>query len=164
MSLPHLRKRINQHRDALEPDRVAHPQDNRRIGGQAQAGTQPFRFFDRKGEGRVSNVRWHKPLVAIIDAGTRSGLEVFAYDLKAKGIPLVGVRTAGALLGGRGYLLPDDSLLELAVAGVEVNGEKIEGKGVEPEVVVPFDVRYADGHDPQRDAAVTKALSLLSEG
>jgi carboxyl-terminal processing protease len=127
-------------------------------------GTQPFRFFDRKGDGRLSNVRWHKPLVAIIDAGTRSGLEVFAYDLKAKGIPLIGVRTAGALLGGRGYLLPDDSLLELAVAGVEVNGEKIEGKGVEPDVVVPFDLRYAAGRDPQRDAAVTKALSLLSEG
>ena len=127
-------------------------------------GTQPFRFTDRKGEGRLSNVRWHKPLVALIDEGTRSGLEVFAYDLKAKGIPLVGTRTAGALLGGRGYLLPDDSLLEIAVAGVEVNGEKIEGKGVEPDMAVPFDVRYAAGRDPQRDAAVTKALSLLSEG
>jgi C-terminal processing protease CtpA/Prc len=127
-------------------------------------GTQPFRFTDRKGEGRLSNVRWHKPLVALIDEGTRSGLEVFAYDLKAKGIPLVGTRTAGALLGGRGYLLPDDSLLELAVAGVEVNGEKIEGKGVAPDVVVPFDVRYAAGRDPQRDAAVVKALSLLGEG
>jgi C-terminal processing protease CtpA/Prc len=127
-------------------------------------GTQPFRFIDRKGEGHLSNVRWHKPLVAIIDGGTRSGLEVFAYDLKARGVPLIGVRTAGALLGGRGFLLPDDSLLELAVAGVEVNGEKIEGKGVEPDVVVPFDLRYAAGRDPQRDAAVTKALSLLSEG
>jgi C-terminal processing protease CtpA/Prc len=127
-------------------------------------GTQPFRFIDRKGEGHLSNVRWHKPLVAIIDGGTRSGLEVFAYDLKARGVPLIGVRTAGALLGGRGYLLPDDSLLELAVAGVEVNGEKIEGKGVEPDVVVPFDLRYAAGRDPQRDAAVAKALSLLSEG
>ena len=104
--------------------------------------------------------RWSRS----IDEGTRSGLEVFAYDLKAKGIPLVGTRTAGALLGGRGYLLPDDSLLELAVAGVEVNGEKIEGKGVEPDMAVPFDVRYAAGRDPQRDAAVTKALSLLSEG
>ena len=127
-------------------------------------GTQPFRFIDRKGEGHLSNVRWHKPLVAIIDGGTRSGLEVFAYDLKARGVPLIGVRTAGALLGGRGYLLPDDSLLELAVAGVEVNGEKIEGKGVEPDVVVPFDLRYAAGRDPQRDAAISKALSLLSEG
>jgi C-terminal processing protease CtpA/Prc len=127
-------------------------------------GTQPFRFTDRKGEGHLENVRWHKPLVAIIDAGTRSGLEVFAYDLKARGVPLVGVRTAGALLGGRGFLLPDDSLLELAVAGVEVNGEKIEGKGVEPDIVVPFDFRYAAGRDPQRDAAVSKALSLLGEG
>ena len=57
-----------------------------------------------------------KPLVAIIDEGTRSGLEVFAYALKANGIPLVGSRTAGALLAGRAYLLPDDSLLEIAVS------------------------------------------------
>jgi carboxyl-terminal processing protease len=121
-------------------------------------GTPPFRFIDRNGKAEDSNVRWHKPVVGIIDEGTRSGLEVFAYALKLKGIPLVGARTAGALLGGRGYMLPDGSLLELAVADVEVNGVRLEGKGVEPDVAVPFDIRYAAGRDPQLDAALETIL------
>ena len=121
-------------------------------------GTPPFRFIDRNGKAEDSNVRWHKPVVAIIDEGTRSGLEVFAYALKLKGIPLVGTRTAGALLGGRGYMLPDGTLLELAVADVEVDGVRLEGKGVEPDVTVPFDIRYAAGRDPQLDAAMETIL------
>jgi carboxyl-terminal processing protease len=121
-------------------------------------GTPPFRFIDRNGKAEDSNVRWHKPVVAIIDEGTRSGLEVFAYALKLKGIPLVGTRTAGALLGGRGFMLPDGTLLELAVADVEVNGVRLEGKGVEPDVTVPFDIRYAAGRDPQLDAALDTIL------
>lgn len=127
-------------------------------------GTPPFVFVDRDGKRNLSNMRWHKPLVAIIDQGTRSGLEVYAYALKAKGIPLVGTRTAGALLGARGYLLPDDSLLEIPVAGVELDGKVLEGKGVEPDVAVPFDLRYAAGRDPQLDAAVDKAAAEISDG
>jgi C-terminal processing protease CtpA/Prc len=127
-------------------------------------GTPAFRFTGRDGKGVLSNVRWHKPLVAIVDDGTRSGLEVFAYALKAKGITLVGTRTAGALLGGRGYLLPDDSLLELAVAGVELDGHVLEGSGVEPDLSVPFDIRYANGRDPQFDAAVDRAAALMTQG
>ena len=126
-------------------------------------GTPPFRFIGRDGKGEVSNVRWHKPIVALIDEGTRSGLEVFAYALKAKGVPLIGSRTAGNLLGGRGYLLPDDSLLELAVAGVEVDGHKLEGVGVAPDEAVPFDVRYAAGRDPQLDAAIKRAAEILDQ-
>lgn len=124
-------------------------------------GTPPFRFIGRDGQGRVSNVRWRKPVVAIIDEGTRSGLEVFAFALKAKGIPLIGTKTAGALLGGRGYLLPDVTLLEIAVAGVEVDGVKLEGVGVAPDIAVPFDLRYAAGADPQRDRAVKEAVEVL---
>ena len=102
-------------------------------------------------------------MVAIIDEGTRSGLEVFAYALKLNGVPLVGAKTAGALLGGRGYMLPDSSLLEIAVSDVEVNGERLEGKGVEPHIPVPFDIRYAAGRDPQRDAAIEQAVDMVGE-
>lgn len=127
-------------------------------------GTPPFRFIDRSGKGTISNVRWHKPVVALVDDGTRSGQEVFAYALQAKGIPLVGSRTAGALLGARGYMLPDGSLLEIPVAGVELDGRKLEGVGVMPDVSAPFDIRYADGHDPQFDAAMERALAMLRGG
>ncbi len=124
-------------------------------------GTPPFRFIERNGKGTVSNVRWHKPVVALIDEGSRSALEVFAYALQAKGIPLVGSRTAGALLGARGYMLPDGSLLEIPVAGVELDGQKLEGVGVTPDISVPFDIRYANGRDPQFDAAMERALATL---
>lgn len=127
-------------------------------------GTPPFTFIDRTGKRELSNMRWHKPVVAIIDEGTRSGLEVYAYALQQKGIPLIGTRTAGALLGARGYLLPDDSLLEIAVAGVELDGKVLEGKGVSPDVTVPFDLPYAAGHDPQLDAAIDHAAAVAGDG
>jgi len=127
-------------------------------------GTPAFTFIDRTGKRELSNVRWHKPVVALIDAGTRSGLEVYAYALKQHGVPLIGARTAGALLGARGYLLPDDSLLEIAVAGVELDGNVLEGKGVEPDVAVPFDLRYAAGHDPQLEVALDRAALVAGDG
>jgi C-terminal processing protease CtpA/Prc len=111
------------------------------------------------------HARWRKPLVAIIDEGTRSGMEIFAYALKANGVRLIGTRTAGNVVAGRGYMLPDDSLLELAVADVFVDGERLEGVGVTPDVSVPFDVRYAAGADPQFDAALAEmAKSLANPG
>ena len=90
--------------------------------------TPSFRLIARDGEDILANVRWHRPLVAIIDEGTRSGLEVFAYALKANGIPLVGTRTAGALLAGRAYLLPDDSLLELGGFGCRHRRRRAPGR------------------------------------
>jgi len=124
-------------------------------------GTGDFRMIDRDGTIEPENVRWKKPVVAIIDEGTRSGMELFAYALKKNGIPLVGTKTAGALVAGRGFMLPDDSLLVLAVADVTVDGGRLEGMGVEPDVTVPFDIRYANGRDPQFDAAVERLGAML---
>ncbi|EHK53715.1 peptidase S41 [Mesorhizobium alhagi CCNWXJ12-2] len=127
--------------------------------------TPSFRLIPRKGEDVLANVRWRRPVVAIIDEGSRSGLEVFAYALKVNGIPLVGARTAGALLAGRGYLLPDDSLLEVAVSdAVLEENTRLEGAGVEPDLPVPFSLPYAAGNDPQRDAAIEEMRRILARG
>ena len=110
--------------------------------------TPPFRLIPRKGEDVLANVRWHRPVVAIIDGGSRSGLEVFAYALKVNGIPLVVAYGCGALLAGRAFLLPDDSLLELAVLDAVIADDvRLEGNGVEPDVPVAFAVPYAAGKD-----------------
>ena len=107
-------------------------------------------------------MRWQKPVVAIIDEGARSGLELFAYALKSNGIPLVGARTAGALLAGRAYLLPDDSLLEVAVSDAVIGDDvRLEGVGVAPDIPVAFSLPYAAGQDPQRDAAVEEMQRIL---
>jgi len=124
--------------------------------------TPPFRLIPRDGEDILANVRWHRPVVAIIDEGSRSGLELFAYALKANGIPLVGARTAGALLAGRAFLLPDDTLLELAVSDAVIGeNERLEGRGISPDIPVPFTLPYAAGRDPQRDAAVKELMRIL---
>lgn len=115
---------------------------------------------ERSGERDVVNGKWRKPVVLLINGGTRSGKEVLAHGFKKYGFgQIVGTRSAGALLAGRAYLLSNGSLLLLAVADVSVDGERLEGRGVTPLVMVPFDIRYAQGNDPQ----LARAIDLLAQ-
>ncbi|MGE6784097.1 S41 family peptidase [Ensifer adhaerens] len=140
-------------------------------GGPADAaeflvgGTPTFRLVPRRGEATLANFRWQRPVVALIDEGTRSGLELFAYTLRQNAIPLIGERTAGALLAGRAYVLPDDSLLELAVSDAIIADDlRLEGIGIEPDRAVPFPLAYAAGKDPQREAAIAEMVRMLESG
>lgn len=125
-------------------------------------GTADMTMTDRDGEISQANIRFSKPVVAIIDEGSRSGMEILAYSLKKHGIPLVGVNTAKDVVAGTGFLLPDDSLLILAVADVHVEGKRLEGVGVAPDIEVPFDIRFANGADPQFDAALEEMQRRLA--
>ncbi len=60
-------------------------------------------------------------------------------------------------------MLPDDRLLVVAVVDVTVDGRRLEGAPVMPDIAVPFDIRYSAGHDPQRDAATEAVVELLAE-
>ncbi len=111
-------------------------------------------MIGRDGKVIVTNVRWTKPVVAIIDEGTRSGLEVFAYALRTNGIPLIGTRTAGAVLGATAFLLPDDSLLMLPVMDVRTDSKVLEGVGVAPDIEATNTIPFANEADPQLDAAL----------
>lgn len=122
-------------------------------------GAPDMELIFRDGDVDIDHARWRKPIVAIIDEGTRSGMEILAYALKENGVPLIGMTTAADVVAGRGYWLPDGSMLEIAVADVFVDGRRLEGTGVDPDIVVPFDIRYAAGDDPQFDAA----LSVLAD-
>jgi carboxyl-terminal processing protease len=124
--------------------------------------TADMYVVQRDGKIQYVNERFRKPVVAIIDNGTRSGMEILAYSLKKNGVPLIGAETAGDVLAATGFLLPDDSLLELAVEDVSVDGQRLEGNPVKPDVAVPFEVRYANGRDPQFDAAMDALLKRLS--
>jgi C-terminal processing protease CtpA/Prc len=116
---------------------------------------------DRDGKIHYVNERFRKPVVAIIDNGTRSGMEILSYSLKKNGVPLIGQETAGDVLAATGFILPDDSLLELAVEDVNVDGKRLEGNPVQPDIAVPFDIRYANGKDPQFDTALDVLLKRL---
>ena len=119
-------------------------------------GTIDMQSIDRDGRAHYESSAFHKPVVAIIDEGTRSSMEILAYTLQKAGIPLVGVPTAGNVLAATAYGLPDGSILELAVQNVLIDGQSLEGHPITPDVTVPFDVRYADGADPQMDAALAE--------
>jgi carboxyl-terminal processing protease len=112
-------------------------------------------MVERDGDTAIANVKWRKPVVLLVNHGTRSGKEILTYGFKKYGLgAVVGTPTAGAVLAGRAFLLSDDSLLLLAVNDVFVDGQRLEGSGVTPTVDVPFALEYAQGKDPQLDRAV----------
>jgi carboxyl-terminal processing protease len=91
----------------------------------------------------------------LIDHHTRSTAELFvhAYKRERQG-PLIGTRTAGAVSAAAAYVMPGGDLLYLAVTGLEIDGEILEGPGVAPDVVAPRPLPYANGADPALDAAI----------
>ena len=115
--------------------------------------------IDRNGTRTSYSPSWRKPVAVLIDGGSRSGKEVVSRALqRARRARLVGERTAGAVVAGQINLLSDGSLLYLAVQDIEVNGERLEGVGVQPDVRVPAGLEWAEGRDPQLE----RALDLLS--
>jgi carboxyl-terminal processing protease len=115
---------------------------------------------DRTGEKIRMDAQVRNPAVLLVNGGTRSGKEVIAFAVKKHHLAtLVGSKTAGALLPGSPYCLPDGALLFLAVAKNSIDGHVLEGVGITPDVVVPFDIRYSGGSDPQ----LRRALEVASE-
>ena len=89
--------------------------------------------------GRIESA-WKKPVVLLVDGTTTSGKEVFARAFQRAGRgPVVGTRTAGAVAGGSLFLLPGACLLYLAVREMLVEGERLEGRGVQPDVPVEWE-------------------------
>jgi carboxyl-terminal processing protease len=110
---------------------------------------------NRDGKRTTLDSQWRKRLVVLINAGSRSGKEVVSHSIKKQGLgKLVGERTAGAVLAGRSFSLSDGSLLYLAVQDIEVDGERLEGRGVAPDVAVAETLPFANGADPQLERAV----------
>jgi C-terminal processing protease CtpA/Prc len=44
-----------------------------------------------------------------------------------------------------------------------VDGERIEGRGVIPDITVPFDIRYAQGNDRQLALAIRVLAQTVSD-
>ena len=105
---------------------------------------------------------WDRPVVLLVNEGTRSGKELLAYGFRKHGIgPVVGATTAGAVVLGNLSVMDDGSLLYLAVRDVLIDGaHRLEGVGVPPDIEVPFPIAYAQGADPQKARAISLALEL----
>ncbi|HEX6904696.1 MAG TPA: S41 family peptidase [Thermoanaerobaculia bacterium] len=114
--------------------------------------------IDRDGSRTVWSGGWRKPVVVLVDQGTRSGKEMVSRALqKNRRAVIVGERSAGAVLAGQIIPLSDGSLLFLAVQDILVDGERLEGPGVTPDVLVPPELPYAEGGDSQLERALDVA-------
>jgi carboxyl-terminal processing protease len=101
----------------------------------------------------------------LIDHHTRSAGEILAYALKAQGIgTLIGTRTATAVTAGAAFPLPGRNILYVAIQALEVDGVDLEGRGVEPDILVDRPRPYAKGADPVLDAAVNHVMKGVGGG
>jgi carboxyl-terminal processing protease len=112
----------------------------------------------------VLDQQWRRPTALLINERVRSGKEVFAFGFKklARG-PVVGHTTAGAVTAGALRFLPDLSVLYLAVADGEVDGVRLEGRGVSPTIAVERSIPYCGGRDPQHTAGLEALAQMLRD-
>jgi carboxyl-terminal processing protease len=104
----------------------------------------------------------NKPVVVLINGGSRSGKETLAYFFKKTGRGLlVGERTAGYVTGGNKRQISEESFLYYAAGMMVVDGKHLEGVGVEPDIKVPFDVRFAADKDVQLERAKDEMVKLI---
>jgi carboxyl-terminal processing protease len=103
-----------------------------------------------------------KPVVVLINSGSRSGKEVLAYLFKKTGRGLlVGERTAGYVIGGMKKEISSDSFLYYGAFDMFIDGKRLEGVGVEPDIEVSFDIRFAAGKDIQLQRAKDEIVKLI---
>lgn len=115
-------------------------------------------FTGRNGRKESTDSQWRKPLIYLVDGTSRSGKEILARGIQRYKLgTVVGERTAGAVVFGRAYLLESGNLLYLAVGDAHVDGERLEGVGVEPDVRLPLELPYAQGRDSQLRGALEAA-------
>ena len=103
---------------------------------------------------------WGEPVVLLTNRRSTSGKELLSYGFKKLKLgTVVGTPTAGAVLAGRCILLDSQDVLYLATADVRIDGQRLEGKGVRPDVLVERPIQA----EPQGDPQLKSALKLLLE-
>lgn len=132
-----------------------------KIGGTATTATRYLDIIDPRGPLIESRNRPRRSTAVrgrtavLIDHHTRSTGELFvhAYKRERQG-PLIGTRTAGAVSAARAFAMPGGNLLYVAVSGLDVDGDVLEGPGVAPDIEVPRPLPYSQGADPVLERAI----------
>lgn len=102
---------------------------------------------------------WGKPVALITNDGSTSGKELLTFGFKKLQLGKVfGETTAGAVLAGRIFLLSNDDALYLAVCDLNVDGQRLEGVGVPP------DVEVKRQFDAPQDSPLDAAVEYLIRG
>ena len=137
-----------------------------KIGGTGVTAARYLDLIDPRGprvrslnkrDGDRASVSLRGRTTLLIDHHTRSTAELFvhAYRRERQG-PLIGTPTAGAVSAAAAFAMPGGNLLYLAVMGLEIDGEVLEGQGIEPDIAVQRALPYSNGTDPALDAALAE--------
>jgi carboxyl-terminal processing protease len=122
-------------------------------------GYPPTTMTWRSGRRDKTVVFYDKPVVALINGGVRSGKELVAFSLKqTRRAKLVGERTAGAVVAGKLFPIDSRTYLYLAVAAGSVGGVNLEGRGVDPDIVVAAGCTKTD-----KDGQLAEADRLIRQ-
>jgi len=102
------------------------------------------------------SARFQGPVAIIVNEASASSSEIFSHVLQHHDrAVVVGRKTAGAVIAALDYRLPDGGLLQVAISDyVGLDGKRLEGRGVTPDVTVPVtlsDLRR--GRDAELEAA-----------
>ena len=124
-----------------------------------------FVSTDRKGKRTEFQYYYDRPLVVIINGGSRSGKELIAYSLKMSGrARLVGTTTAGAVLAGRLFPIDSRCSLYLAIMDCAINGDRLEGKGVSPDLKMENLLMNQAGYELQQELAMEELNKMIEAG
>jgi carboxyl-terminal processing protease len=127
------------------------------FGGRPEGFGEPFQE-KKPEESSKDKPAYTKPLVVLINHGSRSAKEVFSYLIKkSKRATLIGTNTAGNVLGTFPARINDWSYIEIPMVEFPVDGVRLEKVGVAPDIKV--EPEFQDG----KDLVLAKALDVLAQ-
>jgi len=116
----------------------------------------------RSGKKVVNRSFFDKPMVAIINGGSRSGKEMLAFSLKKTDrARVIGDTTAGYFVAGKLFAINEKCALYLAIQDCSLSGVRLEGTGVEPDLKVENDKNSA--HDNQLEIAKEELVKRIRQ-
>lgn len=105
-----------------------------------------------------------KPLALLINAGSGSDAEIFPTGWRNLKLgPIVGIDTAGAVIGTTSFSLVDGTTVRLPIEGwFDLDQRNLERGGTKPDIYVDVDPNELEaGKDAQLEAAVNALLPQL---
>lgn len=134
--------------------------DLRGMGGLPRAVEKIADVMDKN---RLGCPVWGRPAVALIDRGTRSAKEMVAWEWRDRGIgPLVGTRSAGAVIGASFKQLDDGACLLFPSMDMRssTGGVVLEGRGMQPDFPVEDVIPWSQGRDVVREKGLEVAEDM----
>jgi len=114
--------------------------------------------------GRMTTTQYFgydKPLIVLINEGSRSAKEVAAAIIKSSGRgELLGSTTAGHVLGTSPMRINDWSILEVPMVSLKIDGIDLEGNGVKPDIEVKPEFG-PNGEDRALEKGIERALAKI---